>query len=30
VQGKPVDGAPEGEARVEISPELIKEAATKL
>jgi hypothetical protein len=30
VQGNPVDGAPEGEARVELPPELIKEAAAKL
>jgi hypothetical protein len=30
VQGKPADGAPEGEARVELPPELIKEAAAKL
>jgi hypothetical protein len=26
LQGPPVDGAPEGEARVELSPDLIKRA----
>jgi hypothetical protein len=30
VQGNPVDGAPAGEARVEVSPELLKQALARL
>ena len=30
VQGNPVDGAPEGEARVEVTPELLREALEQL
>jgi hypothetical protein len=30
VQGPPVDGAPEGEARVELSPDLLKQALERL
>jgi hypothetical protein len=30
VQGPPVDGAPEGEARVELSLELLKQALARL
>jgi len=30
VQGPPVDGAPEGEMRVEVSPDLLREALKRL
>jgi hypothetical protein len=30
IQGPPVDGAPEGEARVELSPDLLKQAMERL
>ena len=30
VQGNPVEGAPEGEARVEVTPELLKQALERL
>jgi hypothetical protein len=30
VQGNAVDGAPEGEARVEVTPELLKQALERL
>jgi hypothetical protein len=30
VQGKPVEGAPDGEARVELTPELLKQALERL
>jgi hypothetical protein len=30
VQGNPVDGAPDGEVRVEVSPDLLKQALARL
>jgi hypothetical protein len=30
VQGKPIEGAPDGEARVELSPELLEQALARL
>jgi hypothetical protein len=30
LQGPPVEGAPEGEARVELSPDLVKQALEQL